>query len=172
MAQSQSDLRRCSRTASTRAVQQCPSCPPISPADPFHAARELHRRVKPEFWCITREDLVVFERDVRAAWRDGKIPDNPEKPNRYHNDPKIGPTIYAVNEHWLKPKTAEAGGMSYALMLHPQVSARVSVHALVRNVHVHVCTHFQGLKCDVFVTHAWSEGVFEFLGKVLRTWPK
>ena len=38
--------------------------------------------------------------------------------------------------------TAAAGGMSYALMLHPQ-----------------------GLKADVFITHGWAEGVFEFVDK-------
>ena len=54
-----------------------------------------------------------------------------------------------MNEHFIKPVTAKAGGMSYALMLHPA-----------------------GLECDLFVTHAWAEGVFEFVDKCRRAWPK
>jgi len=29
----------------------------------------------------------------------------------------------------------------------------------------------KGLKCDLFVTHAWSEGAFEFTSKLLSSWP-
>jgi len=57
--------------------------------------------------------------------------------------------MYAVNQHFIQPRTRAAGGVSYALMLHPK-----------------------GMDCDIFVTHAWSEGVFEFTRKVLRAWPK
>ena len=56
--------------------------------------------------------------------------------------------MYQVNKYFIKPRTAAAGGMSYALMLHPE-----------------------GLECDVFITHAWAEGVFEFVDKVLAAWP-
>ena len=47
--------------------------------------------------------------------------------------------MYVVNDHFIKPVTAMYGGMSFALMLHPD-----------------------GLECDVFATHAWMEGGFEF----------
>ena len=33
------------------------------------------------------------------------------------------------------------------------------------------CSNPEGLQCDIFVTHAWAEGVFEFVDKVLRAWP-
>lgn len=39
--------------------------------------------------------------------------------------------------------------MSWALMLHPD-----------------------GLKCDVFITHAWMEGLYEFVDKVLYSFPR
>ena len=64
------------------------------------------------------------------------------------SDERYGPSIYTVVEQLIKPRTKEAGNMSWALMKHPQ-----------------------GLPCDVFVTHAWEEGVFEFLDKVLDSWP-
>ena len=28
-----------------------------------------------------------------------------------------------------------------------------------------------GLPCDVFITHAWAEGIYEFVDKVVETWP-
>ena len=46
-----------------------------------------------------------------------------------------GPDLYEVNEYFVKPLTRAAGGMSYALMKHPQ-----------------------GLLCEVFISHAWAEG--------------
>ena len=53
-----------------------------------------------------------------------------------------------MNEHFIKPLTLRAGGMSYALMRNPD-----------------------GLECDVFVTHAWAEGCFEFCEKVRAACP-
>ena len=53
-----------------------------------------------------------------------------------------------VNEHYIKPVTAAAGKMSWALMMHPD-----------------------GLDSDLFITHAWQEGIFEFTEKVLASWP-
>jgi len=44
-----------------------------------------------------------------------------------------------VNEYYVKPVTRAAGGMSYALMKHPE-----------------------GLLCEVFISHAWAEGKLIF----------
>lgn len=65
------------------------------------------------------------------------------------DDEVFGPSIYTVNEQYIKPVTAEAGKMSWALMRNPD-----------------------GLDCDLFVSHAWQEGIFEFLSKVLSSWPR
>eukprot|EP00929_Paragymnodinium_shiwhaense_P073241 TRINITY_DN3726_c0_g2_i1.p1 TRINITY_DN3726_c0_g2~~TRINITY_DN3726_c0_g2_i1.p1 ORF type:complete len:610 (-),score=45.74 TRINITY_DN3726_c0_g2_i1:86-1915(-) len=107
--------------------------------------------IDPSRWCITREDLDFFEKEVKQLWKSGQIPDDPDPAlcNPYHDDPKIGPNLYRVNECYIKPKTREAGGMSWALMRNPG-----------------------GLECDVFATHAWVEGVFEFTRKVRRAWPR
>eukprot|EP00929_Paragymnodinium_shiwhaense_P100925 TRINITY_DN6361_c0_g4_i1.p1 TRINITY_DN6361_c0_g4~~TRINITY_DN6361_c0_g4_i1.p1 ORF type:complete len:642 (-),score=43.19 TRINITY_DN6361_c0_g4_i1:157-2082(-) len=98
-------------------------------------------------WGVTREDLRSFAAEVRAAWKAGLIPEDPEHPNVYHDNPSIGPNIYAVCKHFIKPRTMEAG-VSWALMKHPE-----------------------GLPCDAFVTHSWHEGIFEFVNKVDRLWP-
>jgi len=31
--------------------------------------------------------------------------------------------------------------------------------------------HPEGLPCDVFITHSWSEGLYEFIDKLLDSWP-
>lgn len=51
------------------------------------------------------------------------------------DEDKYGPSIYSVNEQYIKPVTADAGKMSWALMMNPE-----------------------GLDCDLFVSHAWQEG--------------
>ena len=110
---------------------------------------DVHLKVPPEKWCITKKEFLDFVSDVRKCWRSGGIPDSEEWPNKSHNCRKHGPNLYQVNLHYLKPLTLAAGGMSYALMKHPD-----------------------GLACEVFVSHAWAEGVFELGSHVKRAWPK
>lgn len=64
-------------------------------------------------------------------------------------DDVYGPSIYTVNEQYIKPVAREAGMMSWALMRHPL-----------------------GLDCELFISHAWQEGIFEFLSKVRHSWPR
>merc|ERR1719335_617572 len=98
-------------------------------------------------WCVTKEDLRFFEQEVRNLWKVGGIPDDPNLPNMHHDDPKIGPSVYQVNEYYIKPKTESAGGMSWALMRNPE-----------------------GLRCEAFAVHAWGGGIFEFIDKLWRVW--
>ena len=62
---------------------------------------------------------------------------------QWHNSLRYGPSIYTVNEQYIKPVTCDAGKVSWALMRNPK-----------------------GLDCDLFISHAWQEGIFEFLRKV------
>jgi len=106
--------------------------------------------VDPSRWCITRDDLDYLEREVRAALAKGDIPqqDDSHLPTPGHHDLAIGPSIYQVNEHYIKPVTKASGSMSWALMRNPG-----------------------GLQCDFFVTHSWNEGIFELISKVRSAWP-
>jgi len=130
-----------------RTIKSLPRLPPAEAAK--MPGLQLHSTVPPHKWCITRNDLDEFEHRVRVAWMAGKIPDNPKFPNPHHNNPRVGPNIHQVNKHFIRPVTKRAGSMAYSLMLHPE-----------------------GLECDVFATHCWAEGCFEFCEKVRRSWPK
>lgn len=109
---------------------------------------KLHAEVPMERWCISLEDLKQFKRLVSQAVSDGRI--SPTEMNPFDpTDYSIGPSMYTVTEQYIKPVTAAAGNVSWALMKHPS-----------------------GLPCDVFITHAWAEGVFEFIDKVFSSWPQ
>ena len=113
---------------------------PLRHRNATEIAIELHETVHPARWCITFADLKHFRSEVHRVLQEGKT--FPE------NFSKYGPSVYAVNEHYIKPVTAAAGKMSWALMMNPD-----------------------GLDCDLFITHAWQEDVFEFTEKVLTSWP-
>ncbi|CAJ1358880.1 unnamed protein product [Effrenium voratum] len=107
-------------------------------------AYDLHRSVPADRWCVTYWDLVFLGQEVSSALGRGEIQPGPED----DTSRAYGPSIYTVNEQYIKPVTKEAGKMSWALMRHPD-----------------------GLQCDLFMSHAWQEGIFEFLAKVQHSWP-
>eukprot|EP00439_Symbiodinium_sp_Y106_P052121 s2101_g6.t5 len=113
-------------------------------------AMQLHESVPPDRWCVKRADLKYFWKEVAKAIRTGRFVSHStatagESPR---SAAAHGPSIYAVSREHIVPVTERAGKMSWALMRHPD-----------------------GLPCDLFISHAWQEGVFEFLSKVLHSWP-
>eukprot|EP00928_Gymnodinium_smaydae_P047006 TRINITY_DN31349_c0_g1_i1.p1 TRINITY_DN31349_c0_g1~~TRINITY_DN31349_c0_g1_i1.p1 ORF type:complete len:602 (-),score=110.22 TRINITY_DN31349_c0_g1_i1:89-1825(-) len=112
------------------------------------AGEALHNDVDAASWCVKLKDLKRLRKRVTRSIRSGQIVPT-ELDDFDVRERHCGPNMYTLNEQFIKPVTAAAGGMSYALMLHPT-----------------------GLKCDLFITHAWQEGVFEFLEKVIYSWPK
>ena len=109
----------------------------------------LHESVSPDRWCVTRADLKYLRREVLAAIQDGEIrPPECGSDDFQTSDMRYGPSIYTVNKQHIMPVTEQAGKISWALMRHPD-----------------------GLECDLFISHAWQEGIFEFLSKVLHSWP-
>ncbi|CAE7889342.1 unnamed protein product, partial [Symbiodinium necroappetens] len=99
--------------------------------------------VPPERWCVTKHDLKDLQSEVMTALQQKRITPPPSNGgfDRY------GPSIYVVTEQYIKP-TTQGTHFSWALKKHPD-----------------------GLDCDVFISHAWQEGIFEFLEKVLNSWP-
>eukprot|EP00434_Breviolum_minutum_P033673 symbB.v1.2.029797.t1/scaffold3299.1/size59503/2 len=119
------------------------------PFSKMDLALDLHRRVPPERWCITRAEFDEFVEEVFFCWHANEIPENPQHPNPLHWNAHHGPNLYDVNTHVVKPRTRAAGGMSYALMKHPN-----------------------GLDCEVFVSHSWHGGIFHLKRGVNRGWPE
>ena len=112
-------------------------------------AIDLHSFVTPDRWCVTWQDLEYLEVTVKSAIRKGGIvPPENGLDDFLGSEKKHGPSIYTVTEQHIKPVTALAGKMSWALMRNPN-----------------------GLDCDLFISHAWQEGIFEFVAKVLHSWP-
>jgi len=98
-------------------------------------------------WCVSRADLLQFRKMVEEAIASGDV--KPTDRDKFDpKDDRIGPMIYTVNQQLIMPVTAVAGNVSWALMLHPE-----------------------GVICDLFVTHGWQEGVFEFIDKAVNSWP-
>ncbi|CAE7208210.1 unnamed protein product [Symbiodinium sp. CCMP2592] len=113
-------------------------------------ALALHESVPPDHWCVTRSDLKHLRREVLKAIENGEIgPPDDGTDDFAVSDKQYGPSIYTVNRQYIMPVTQDAGKVSWALMRHPA-----------------------GLECDLFISHAWQEGVFEFLSKVLHSWPR
>eukprot|EP00439_Symbiodinium_sp_Y106_P032068 s3894_g3.t2 len=73
---------------------------------------------------------------------------------KFH-DPVIGPNMHQLNACFIRPTTQQndpfhgISRLSYALHCNPY-----------------------GLTCDLFISHAWAEGVFELTGTVLDNWPE
>jgi len=141
---------------STPFTKKCARDGDASPATPRAAPvmiddiHEFHHPKSPNFvhpskWCVTLDDLEYFEREVMEVFGRPACDVWPadEGPDR------LGPNIQQVVDRYIKPVTKKQGGMSWALMRNPD-----------------------GLKCDVFATHCWAEGVYEFVGKVRRNWPR
>ena len=109
--------------------------------------KQLHDTVSMSKWCVSLDDLKQFKRLVMHAVKDGRIKPT-ERDGFDPSDLKIGPSMYTVNEQYIKPVTAAAGNVSWALMKHPD-----------------------GLQCDLFITHGWAEGIYEFVDKAIHCWP-
>eukprot|EP00929_Paragymnodinium_shiwhaense_P050598 TRINITY_DN25479_c0_g2_i1.p1 TRINITY_DN25479_c0_g2~~TRINITY_DN25479_c0_g2_i1.p1 ORF type:complete len:554 (+),score=79.53 TRINITY_DN25479_c0_g2_i1:150-1811(+) len=107
---------------------------------------ELHHRIPACRWCVTKADLRHLRSEVQRSIVEGVVFHTVRDPFEI-SDTICGPNMYTVNEQLIKPVTAAAGGMSWALMRHED-----------------------GLPCDIFVSHAWEEGTYEFIDKVLHSW--
>ncbi|CAK8989224.1 Uncharacterized protein SCF082_LOCUS1719 [Durusdinium trenchii] len=136
--------------------------PSERPPPPLHRTRRrrttsdavaMHESVTWLVWSQA-EAFWHLQQQLILAIQDGRLQSllsansDSEDSEESIDDDHFGPSIYAVNEQYIKPVTAEAGKMSWALMRNPK-----------------------GLDCHVFVSHAWQEGIFEFLSKVLASWP-
>eukprot|EP00931_Biecheleriopsis_adriatica_P053063 TRINITY_DN30998_c0_g3_i1.p1 TRINITY_DN30998_c0_g3~~TRINITY_DN30998_c0_g3_i1.p1 ORF type:complete len:661 (+),score=67.53 TRINITY_DN30998_c0_g3_i1:93-1985(+) len=112
---------------------------------------QMHHKdsgIPPDHWSITQADLRLLRTEIQKAIAEQEIKPTERDPFDPH-DHAFGPNMYTVVDQYVKPLTKTAGGMSWALLRHPE-----------------------GLPCTIFITHCWKEGVFEFIDKVLTSWPR
>jgi len=124
-----------------------------------------HDGLHPFYWGVSKEQLVEFGQEVRAALNRGEIQGQPDPnkdfyyPQEKFDDPKIGPNMHQVNTWLIKPLTKDGTAKNPAFM--PGLS-----YALMRNYAT------GGLRCDLYFSHAWDEGVFELIDNARAAWPK
>lgn len=108
-------------------------------------------------WCVTREDLIDLKKQLKKAISEGQLKPPPKDDEFYMEEydgvaiERWDPSVYMVMENFIKPGLLKLESRtSWALERHPG-----------------------GLKCDVFATHAWAEGIFEFIEAALQSfhWP-
>ena len=125
-------LKRPSDNGMTHAENPLEAMVSSSPRSITSLAYQLHTSVPADRWCVTFADLDFLREEVQAAVDTTLI--QPPASGTDDFDPKdkhFGPSIYTVNEQYIKPVTMKAGKMSWALMRNPN-----------------------GLVCDLFISHA------------------
>ena len=129
---------------------------PFRGADHIYSANGL----PPWMWGVNKRQFESFIDDVRAAHAAGKIVGQPDESEPFYYDPKkfddpnVGPNMHQVNEWMIKPMTRELQPL-------PGVS-----YALGKNLRT------GGLRCSLFFSHAWDEGVYELAAHALAAWPE
>jgi len=100
-------------------------------------------------WGLSKVDIDDFEEKVRDYFRDNPL----DKDDRFHREEyendHVGPSVYTTTKEFIKREARKNDGLSWALMRNPA-----------------------GLKCEGFASHAWIEGVYEFIEKLLGCWPR
>jgi len=121
------------------------------------AAEEIHSNLHPRYWGITKRQVVQFGKDLREAVGEGHVRNTmPPSAPPYPNDrfEMYGPNMHQVNVMFIKPSTGPNARTvpfaSYALQCNPTA----------------------GRSCDLFISHVWDEGCFEFIALVVPHWPR
>ena len=127
----------------------------------FAGAEVLFGRdgLHPAMWGISKDQVRAFGDRVRAAMECGELTNStpaflPQYPQEIFDDPRRGPNMHQVNTMFIKPYTARAEhrlpGASYAVLENLDAGGKL---------------------CELFISHAWDEPVFEFVEHALREWP-
>jgi len=131
------------------------------------AAEHVHTHLQPQFWGLSRQQLVEFVNLVREDIQKGNIVNLSKQqctdaghPEWYYDqakfdNPQIGPNMHAVNGKCIKPWTMNMDPV--------RKIRKLSYSCMVNSM--------RGLICDLFISHAWDEGVFEFANSLLQKWP-
>jgi len=116
------------------------------------AGSDLHKKLPAVYWGVTKEQVSEFVSEVRAAKLRNETPatGKPYCPMQFN---RCGPNIHQVTAQFIKAVTGESAK-----------PFPLASYALQKN-------HTEGMECDLFVSHCWEEGIFEFGQHVLKAWP-
>lgn len=118
-------------------------------------AHYLHfEKVPADFWGVSLTDIMEFRSQVYAAVAVGTLKNTATADWQWE---LLGPNMYMVNEQLIKPTTGPGSRVPFASW------------ALMKN-----CKPGGpgGLLCDLFVSHAWAEGAYEFSYNMIKNWPR
>lgn len=129
------------------------------------AGAELaHTSLPAEHWGLSRLQLLELATQLHKMMETGDLTNRfrmecrqrriPYYDEEKFQDVDIGPTMHQVNAGYIQPTTLQKDA-AHGI---PCLS-----YALHQNAY--------GLRCDLFISHAWSEGVFELCHTVDRSWP-
>ena len=113
----------------------------------------IHTGLHPVYWGVGKSQIKHFMSDVRDLANNGQITNLAPADSPYADDKfsSVGPNAYQITDQYIKPVT---GRIAYL----PYVS-----YALLKNYRI-------GCRCDIFASHAWGEGIYEFVECLLAAW--
>jgi len=115
-------------------------------------AEYLHKTLPALYWGVTKAQVSAFLSEVATAKLRNESPAE-RKPYCQERFNSCGPNVHQVTAQFIKVATGESAK-----------PFPMSSYALLKN-------HTGGMECDLFVSHCWEEGVFEFGKHVLNAWP-
>ena len=130
--------------------------------DPFAGAKQVYTAdgLPPWMWGISKNQFVTWLEFVRAAHDAGHITNqpDPDKPFYYpaerFDSREVGPNMHQINRDVIMPMSA---------------ASEVPLPGVSTALGFNLATG--GLRCDLFFSHAWNEGVYELGRNVLASWP-
>jgi len=152
------ELARCARVGKLRRPERAVLFDEAKANPGRESAEELHTALHPRYWGVTRAQLAKFESELGEAVRLGQVLNTSivgDGTTEYSDElfERDGPTIRQVNAMFIRPRTNETAPVlpfaSFALQWNDVA----------------------GLECELFVSHAWDQGVFDFVTSLLSVWP-
>jgi len=130
-------------------------------------------------WGVTKAQFEEFVEVVRVYQAKGLLHNSAPSGNglkysqKKFDDWDIGPNIYQVNEQIIKPLTR--GGMLESISIKRIFSGyhygNLATPGAVPLLSWSLMKNPSGINVDLFVSHAWMEGIYEFADHLLEVWP-
>lgn len=106
---------------------------------------------------------------VHACFDRGVLRKVDRYPSEKFADPEIGPDLYLVNDQVIKPLT---NGDDWSIWMKLMIGwKKLAAEDAIKGTSWALMKNPKGLDIQLFVSHAWQEGIFEFETNLLAVWP-